>query len=268
MEAFERTLGDNLKLVEKILFCKVDAPPEFLEHKTFAGIPCTTFGYPNHFLDNLNYREWLGHPLGMRACFERVTTKYIYATDPDVLFLSPTDELYLSVIEKHDVSMIGVTCWNQPLAAGPFPTVINMMIRTADLPDSDFLKEDTVAEEETGTIFPCGAKKLMHLPGEYMVGTRLEKYASEFINPNATFDTGCYLYLWCKWHNLRWVGFLVAQSHHLYESRFYRNNFGLKDKLPVRKLIWHSTESVKRPDHYWDNYMAEWEKYKTRMAED
>lgn len=212
------------------------------------------------------------HAVGLHECLERVTSKYVMLTEPDIVFYkNGFDELYLNAMEEHNLSIIGVSRAADPRghkfflqqAMGGFPTVINCLMKTESLPDSNFLKEDLKMRPHAAAGANTDEDSYESLPGAWLLQTAIPKYKHLFPNPAGLYPVGCNLYLWYR--EKRWLSFhqepwSYSHNHPILCNATTQNlnNFNLpSDYYKEEPLLYHSghggVDSLKESLRYMKN---------------
>jgi len=177
------------------------------------------------------------HALGLHYALQQAANDHVLVTDPDLFFCAATDEIYLRLMEKHNLFAVGVSTHKPPLLVQTFfPCPYCMLLRKSRLPGPEFLAGSQPIrlpgkEGEEVTYFDMP-------DGKYLVPGPLKEHWLKFPNPKGTYDTTCNLWLWCQQNDWRWLSFQTVDWHNYY-SNLYRTNFGLRDKLPRERLLYH-----------------------------
>jgi len=247
---FLETATTNLKLVDEIIVCNMDGgnPSE----EVFNGIKVITFPGNKEVIDNGqwpgHWKPSLEHAVGLRQAINRSKNDYVLASDNDLFFYSPVDQIYYDLSVANDLSFVGVAENQLMQAMRCFPTVINMLIRKKDLPSTEDLEEFTGSFQES-----AGAPAF--IAGEYLTPVKI--CSEEYPQPEGRYDTGCFLCLWAKRRNLNWLSFL-PHDQHFYPTKYPRSNKPVKVKQNC-KLLWHRTAANYRTE--WEGaYLEAWEK--------
>jgi hypothetical protein len=242
----------NMKHIKQVVIACNDKPKDYFWAE--LGSPSVIkFGHPIYELygdmrsvlaEPLEY----GHALGMQAALQYADQEYVMFVDPDCFFYPEADEIYLNLMDKHSLNIIGVSHhWATGLGATFFPYIINCMMKRDTLPDENFLK---------GKLFARPGAMSHHLPdnledfeklkypmdGKWLIQGPILEYLDRFPNKdNPIFDLSCNLWLWNQDRDGKWLAFQTTNVHE-YTTAFYRTNFKLKDKLPKRKILYHLTQ--------------------------
>lgn len=216
--------------------------PIFHKYATFSNIS------ESYIINNF------GHALGLHECIDRSQAKYILFCDPDVIFYTAVDELYIELISKHNLNYIG--CAHESankLVYDNFPYLANSLVRRTDLPGDYFLKnnlcfQDAIRITNNVEIY----EQFKKATGKYLIRGAIPEFVDKFEIPTertkeVDFDTGCNLYLWAKEKNWRWLSFLSYDCQN-YKTSYYRSNFNLKDKFKIQKLIHHQFSRFRKSE--------------------
>ena len=257
------TMIDSLlkrtKLITEVIIVKVD---EDSSEKRWEerGITFRKFGY---LLDES--RLLYGHALGLHECINRATNEHIIISDPDIFYCTNVDEIYVDLMEKYNLNIVGTShhaAINQSYTF--FPCVMNMMVKKSELPSEEFLKGHLRIRPTILRAIPPNyepdEKSLTLVDGKYLMIGPIPEYIDEFPNKNIRchFDIGCNLWLWASQQNWKWLAFQTLDCHY-YFSTHYRSNVK-SVKVPSRqKLLYHYTSGyLNCPDvnGFLDEYKA------------
>ncbi len=238
------SIKNNTKHISEIILVKIDEDVPISEETINDGLVLKKLG------TNVNDKMH-GHALGLHIALEHATGKYVMTCEPDLFFYPGTDEFYLDLFTGHDLAVIGITHHNATGECSTFfPYPMNMMMRRADLPGSDFLKgrlflrpnitkhkdvESALAEEKT--LVPADGKWLLQGP--------IPEFQHLFPNqnPECWFDIGCNMWLWNEHLKGKWISFQTIDTN-LYTTAFYKSNFKYKNRASCKKLVYHQTNCV------------------------
>lgn len=177
------------------------------------------------------------HGCGLNYALSLATKEYIMFCDHDIYFYLPVDKIYLSLMEKHSLDVIGISHFSPTsLFFHYFPTVINMLVKKDKLPGAEFLEEMRATYSESifnlytppGQVFEDKIKAVMSLPF-----------------PNGHYDTGSLLYFWALKNNWRWLSFQTKDALN-YNLSYCRGNITNVPKLKSMNFLYH--ESNKKQD--------------------
>ena len=263
-QVFVHSLLRNCSEISEVIFVKVDGPEGLLSETIHHGVPCRIIGYPlAASFENQYVKEWIlqicGHALGLHHAIDQATAPYVWLTDPDVFFFNPVDRIYLDLMQKFDLNIIGISHFNAlDQSYLDFPCVTNCLIKKESLPNPDWLSGSlyfrTIMKVEQFT----NKEKIVPLDGKYLVPGPIEELAAGFPNPRGFFDVGCNLWLWNQ--NKRWLSFNLNHTKEFsyedygfeeivypmnYTTASYRTNFGLKDDLGQVELLYHRTRGAR-----------------------
>lgn len=249
--------------VSEVIMVKVDSSHEgIINERQLGNIKFRTIGY--NLLDHLEgYKSpgWAymvcGHAFGMHHAIENSTGEYIWFSDPDIFFLNKVDQIYLDLVSKHNLDVIGVSHFNaKEQSYGYFPCIINCMIKRSILPDSEWLKEQLWIR--SGMQLIENPQPLIHTPGKYLVAFPIPEFQDQYPNTAGMFDTGCNLWIWNQQRKGRWLSFYLDEWHNCfrynrgfnkmiypmnYKIGRYKTNFGLEENVPSADLLYHRTRS-------------------------
>lgn len=252
------SLARHSKHVKEVIFVKVDALAPGSRSWQADGIDYRIIDHPLTTATDWNTRGFLlmvaGHALGLHHAIDQAREEYVWLTDPDVFFFTAVDALYLDLIRRYDLGIIGISHFTpQQQSYLDFPCVTNCMVRKSDLPGQwlDFALQSGMRLNEN-------CRKLQPMPGKYLIPGPV--CPEQFPNPQGAFDVGCNLWLWAKEKNWRWLSFyrddgLMPNTNdgygfkdivypRNYRTDDYRTNFGLKDDLGNQDVLYHRTMAV------------------------
>jgi hypothetical protein len=239
MEGFVEILSESIlqktKLINEVIISVIDGHEEVKWEKRgvkFQKINCCTPYGTNH-----------QHALGLHECLNHTNNKYIMFCDPDIFFNTSVDEIYLEIIKKYNLDLIGVShhaATNQ--AYSYFPCVMNMLVEKAALPDNVFLKGHLRIRNSILKDTPIPDEStLEQMDGKYLLAGPIKDYANSFPNKNenCNFDIGCNLYLWSEQQNWKWLAFQTLDCH-WYDTTYFRSNVKNLKIPPKQKLLYHN----------------------------
>lgn len=260
------------KLVSNILIAHVNSPYEYTQERHQQGVRIETF---SHLLPHGLDTNEFGHALGLHACIEKANTPYVMFCDPDVLFIEDTPSFYLDLMKKLSLNYIG--CSHECAVQHPetyFPYVVNSLVKKADLPNDDFMKNllyyrGNLTARTGDTLEDLG--RYQPSPGKYLIRGFIPGTESQF--PNAIlrtekihtidFDTGHLLYLWSLQQKWRWLSFLTPDVH-FYNTGYYRSNCGVKLPSDKKPLIYHLTGRYRKNGKGIDDFISQYASIKER----
>lgn len=189
-----------------------------------------------------------GHALGLHECINNAHGDYIFFCDPDVIFYTNVDEIYLELMIKHNLNYVGCAHETaEKLPYGHFPYLANSLVKRTDLPDTNFLTNyiyfnDCLRMPESLECFK-ELRKQFNQTSKYLVRGCIPEVVDKFgIPPDKImymdFDTGSNLYIWAIENKWRWFSFLSKDCQN-YKTSFYRSNCKITDRLEINKLIYH-----------------------------
>jgi hypothetical protein len=220
-EKIKEWLPIKSSLIREGLFCKIDAKSDYYEEFKIKNIDYKIFGtdFPLYLTPSNQ------HAMGLHACIDKAKEEYVMCCDPDVFFYTNLDDIYIDLIRKNDIQIIGIS---HPAALqlvyNFFPCATNWLIKKDQLPPETWL-EDTLC-----------------IKGKYLVKDWV-KHTEKFPNPSGYFDMGSYMWLWAHENNWRWLSYQTADCH-LYTTNYYRSNFKLSEKMEKKKLLYHGVSGT------------------------
>jgi hypothetical protein len=221
MELFLKSIVRHTKLISEVLIAKVDAIDNYKNEDTKGNVKIVRFGHPLK-----RTQQGVEHALGLHACIAKAKNDYILLSDPDIIYYNPVEELYLNLMNKHDLSIVGASHHSATIMAYSFfPWIGNCLIKKSELPGDDFLKGYLKDGDQP-------------LDGKFLIPNKIEKFADLFPNPKGHFDTGSNLTLWNKFKNGKWLAFQTPDCHN-YTTNFCRGNIKLNYRLDKMKLFYH-----------------------------
>lgn len=268
MDDYTHVFVDSIRCrtrhVTEVVIVKVDAPQDGLINEWRQGqIHFRVIGYNllNH-LQGYKSSAWAymvcGHTFGLHHALENSTGEYIWFSDPDLFFLNTVDQIYLDLMSKHNLDIVGISHFNaKEQSYGYFPCVINCLVKKADLPDSDWLEDQLWIR--SGMQLIENPQPLIPTPGKFLISFPIPEFQDQFPNPHGMFDTGCNLWIWNQQRGGRWLAFYLDQWHTCfrynrgfnkllyplnYNTARYKTNFGLEDALGKEDLLYHRTRSA------------------------
>ncbi len=257
MQIMLESIFARSKNVSEILIAKTDATEPIDERWTTGNISIRRFSH-----DLQGKSSWYGHGLGLNAGAEQSTKDYVMFSDPDTFWYTALDEIYLDLIAKHELNYIGVSHHNGcNQGHNYFPYPINSMARRSSLPDADWLKgklkfrgamlrRDQLKEDDSGE--PADGKFMIPNP----IPVLCELYPNQ--NPMAIFDVGNTLWIWNKERKGRWMSFQTLDCH-VYTTPYFKTNFGLKTKLPKKRLLYHLGSGSRNDSPDYDMFIKAYE---------
>jgi len=217
-----KSLVKNTKLISEVLIAKIGVG---LESNTVSydidRIKITKFNY------SLAQRTQQGveHALGLHACIDRSQTEYIFLSDPDIIYYSPVESLYLDLMTQYNLNIIGASHHSAAIMAYTFfPWIGNCLIKKSNLPDENFLE----GYLKDGTI---------PMNGKFLIPNKIDEFVNDFPNPKGHFDTGSNMTIWNKYKNGKWLSFQTIDCHN-YTTTYCRGNVK-PHRLPKMKLFYH-----------------------------
>lgn len=249
LDIFIESIVEKSKHVSEVIVVNVEKPQGDITSWTNHGITFKVIGGSQNIF-NLNSPTAFcaQHAFGLHLGLEKATNEYIMFSDPDIFFYSNVDEHYLSLMNEHKLNFIGIC---RPAALSHsilfFPTIVNCLVKKSNLPPNDFAKHICPIDKMV-TTHNC--KEEADVP-TYLypmaMSLMLDEWKTLFPNPTGHYETGSKLFLWGLKNNWRWLSYQTTDQNNYYKN-FYRNNFGLKVKLPKEKLLYHESLSSGFPD--------------------
>lgn len=264
MEEYIEVLSDTLcrhtKHVREVIFSKVDSlevkPDRCWEQN---GISFKISDCPVSTVEDWQTRGFIlmvaGHALGLHHGIERSKEDYIWFTDPDVFLFTSVDEMYLQLMQKHNLGIVGISHFTpEQQSYLDFPCVTNCMVKRGNLPPNNWI--DCSLQSGMRVVENC--KTIMRMSDKYLVPGPI--CPELFPNPDGLFDVGCNLWRWAHEQNWRWLSFymdcgtlpntndgygfkdLVYPMN--YNTSIYRTNFNLMENLGNQDILYHRTMSV------------------------
>jgi glycosyltransferase involved in cell wall biosynthesis len=243
LELLLNSIINHSKFVSEVIIAVSDATEDFKEEWKVNNIQFKRFSNP---IKNM----WYGHALGLHAALDHAQGEYIMFSDPDTFWYTPLDEFYLKLINNHDLNYIGVSHHNGiNQCFGFFPYVINSMVKKSSLPNKNWLQGKLKfrgvklrrAELLENELFVAPSEADAPLAdGKFLIPNPIPDLCDTYPNKdsNALFDVGCNMWLWNEEKKGRWLSFQTIDCH-IYATKYFKNNFGLKEKLPKKNLIYH-----------------------------
>ncbi len=252
VDVLAKSIAERTSLVKEVILANSVAE-DFEETWTVNGIKFTKFGSLQLSQFGNRYQCSIEHALSLHSCLDRATQDYILFCDPDSFLYTDTDQFYMDMLNNYDLKMVGVSHNSATNHAFTFfPYVYNSLIKRSDLPGEDWMKGKLW--KRNGFFRPVDERKDLHevpdepADGKYLLPAPIMEYCDQFPNKNGLYDTGCNMHLWFKENGWKWLSFQTTDCH-LYTTQYYRGNFKMKDKLPRRKLCYHSVSgSACRPE--------------------
>lgn len=237
LDIFLESLFHHCKAVKEVIVVHVEEKPSFYK---VEGIVKHVGGDQPYWAVDCPTAYCAQHAHGLHVGFEKTTQEYVMISDPDIFFYMPVDEYYLSLIHKHNINIIGIsrptaTCHSIQF----FPSIMNFVMRKRDFPSDIFATEVSSLSRMLNTKVPAIPSYFHPIARELL----LEETRNKFALPDGHYETGCRMYLWAKENNMRWLAFQTLDCN-VYQTCFYRNNFGLKEKFPRQKLLYHESLSA------------------------
>lgn len=206
-----------------------------------------------------------GHAVGLYQAIQKSNQEYVWMSDPDIFLLSSVDQIYLDLIKKYNLNLIGISHFNvEGQSYRYFPCIINCMCKKSDLPNSGwmggFKAQSRMRIDQKG-------EDVFSVNDCWMIPGPIKDQFEKFPNPNGIFDSGCNLWLWNKEKEGRWISFFLDTdylkektfSYHLskfhtdnigfcelvyplnYNLSKYKSNFEINDDLGSMDLLYHRT---------------------------
>lgn len=279
------TLCKNTKLVKEVVFVQTDLRRDrLLRSWSKNGIDFFLYGMKP--LDPpcpepLKWEQMIcGHACGLHQAIKRSKQPYVWMSDPDIFFFTSVDQIYVNLMEKYQLNLIGISHFNsEGQSYKDAPCVINCMMKRDNLPPADWLGG---FHAQSGMRLTENPKPVMSVKDCWLIPGPLDEYYDQFPNPGGIFDSGCNLWLWNEQNKGKWLSFFLekkqiskTQSYHSsdyvknnsgfkelvyplnYNLRNYTTNFGLTDSLGDSDLLYHRTRGCQeKADSYKNLYKA------------
>lgn len=189
-----------------------------------------------------------GHALGLHECINNAHGDYIFFCDPDVIFYTNVDEIYLELMIRHNLDYVGCAHETaEKLPYGNFPYLANSLVKKNNLPDTNFLTNyiyfnDCLRMPESLECFKELRTQFIQT-SKYLIRGCIPEMIDKFQMSidkimKVDFDTGSNLYIWAIENKWRWLSFLSNDCQN-YKTSFYRSNIKLIDRMKPQKLIYH-----------------------------
>jgi hypothetical protein len=254
LSSFLESVTTNTTKVKEILIAKADIRPGFTQDWSVEGkdITIKKFGYDRGWNHAGFHYQGIQHALGLHACIDKATQDYIWIIDPDGIIYPKTDKIFLELMDKNNLDIIGLSHYNALETAFTFfPNVINLLVKKDKLPDASFLggkikpqsywRQGARPNDESYPALPY------KFDGKYLLPGCINSIADEYPANNQSFETGCNLYYWSKINNWRWLSFQCENSN-LYTTQYFKSNFKLSTKLYRKNLFYHVGSSSIRTE--------------------
>lgn len=215
--------------------------------------PATLYGSDGvirtwHPLKENRKGSW-GHAYGLHECLKFASGKYILFCDPDILFYTCVDEIYLELMNKHSLDLIGISYDNPTIMSFTFfPFIQNLLVKRDWLPPTNYLN----GKKRRFHLKVEDMSKLEVVENDYLAPGPIEETWKNYPNTDGSYDTSCNLWQWCQEKKGRWMSFQSLNGFD-YITSSYRTNFKLKEKLPNQKLLYHLTGCSRKMD-FFSNY--------------
>lgn len=237
LDIFIESLLHRCKLVKEVIVVHVEEKPSFCEE---TGIIKHIGGDQPYWAVDGPTAYCAQHAHGLHVGFQKTTQEYVMISDPDIFFYMAVDEYYLSLIEQHNIHIVGIS---RPTATAHsiqfFPSIMNFMMKKRDFPSALFATQVSPLSKMLNARVPEIPSYFHPINRELLT----EEVKGKFALPEGHYETGCRMFLWAKENNLRWLSFQTLDCN-TYQTCFYRNNFGLKEKLPRQRLLYHESLSA------------------------
>lgn len=242
LDIFIESLLDKCKLVKEVIIVHVERELEYLEELEKNGVTIKSIGGNQHFWRVEGPTSYCAqHAHGLHLGFEKTTQEYIMISDPDIFFHMAVDQYYLSLMQKYQINIIGVS---RPTAICHsilyFPSIMNFLMKKTDFPPTSFTNDISPLNKMLNMFTECEVPSYFHPIAVDLLPINVK---NEFALPEGHYETGCRMFLWIKQEEMRWLGFQTPDCNNYYAC-FYRNNFHLKEKLPKTKLLYHESLSA------------------------
>jgi len=220
-------------------------------------------------------KEEMSHSIGLHHAIDNSSkeNEYVLFSDPDIFFYPKADEIYLELMNKYDLDLLGVSHHNSTNQAQTFfPYIFNLFAKKSSLPPATW-KEDLIKPRDVfiynlnNPHIPFYDHELT--PGKYLVQGPMPGYYHLFPNhdeDNAIYDVSCNLWLWAHEQNLKWISFQTTDCN-IYTTKYFRGSIKIKDRLGNRKLIFHAVGSTNERERDWKRFIDAYEESKEEEKE-
>ena len=257
------TLCKHTTHVKEVIFVQTDFRKDrLLRYWNKNGIDFKLYGMKP--LDppcprNLTWEKTIcGHASGLHQALNKASQEYVWMSDPDIFLFSSVDQIYLDLMKKYELNLIGISHFNpEGQSYGYFPCIINCMMKKSNLPEENWLGG---FQAQTGMRLDQNGENVFSVGNNWIIPGPLKEYCNSFPNPNGIFDAGCNLWLWNEQKQGRWLS-LTLDTRSYYSEKFlkdncgfvelvyplnyntsnYKTNFGLTDDLGNIDILYHRT---------------------------
>jgi hypothetical protein len=243
------SIVEKTKYISEVLIAKPDGKKDYSREWIDRNIRFLEFTHSEELFHS--------HSLCLHECIDRAKNDFVLLCDPDVFFYSAAEEVFLDLYHKHELGAIGTSHHNSiNQAQAFFPYIFNLLLRKSTLPDANWMK----GLIKTPPVLLLGQKDRYEtakiMDGKWLLPGAIPGYWERFPNHgnNAIFDVSCNLTLWAQDQNWKWLSFQTTDCH-TYTTRYFRGNFKIKEKIPFRKLIYHSVGSTNERNEEFLNYI-------------
>lgn len=269
IEHFTNSLSKKCKLISETVIANLDKEEGYHKEYKIGEIQVKEIALKDTYFDKRNVLMWkpievevwkIGHSFGMLLAIQNATNKLIYMCDPDIVFFAPVDQIYLDLMEKHNLKFIGAAHHiSLSYNCKYFPNIVNLMTKKEYLPKPGIFKGIIKAKNVLQNDLEDKYDYLFE--ENYLCQGSHDKVSRFYPNPSGISDTGTLLYYWNEVINGRWMSFITPDCHN-YSMQFYRNNFQFKEKFNNLKLFYHATSGADNRHLYWDDYLKAYEESK------
>lgn len=242
LDILKQSILKYTTLINEVVIVRVDEP-SCQKESVIGSIRFKEIGYqaPVFTKGNPTAIMCLEHALGLHRGIDEAANDLVMICDPDVFFVSAIDRLYLELVEKHDLDIIGISRPEGVAHANTFfPSVINSMFFKSSMPGENYLREHLTANRSMPEAI---LKEDVALPGKILIPSNVTKREDVWPNPTGHHETGCNLYLWAKENNWQWLSFQTPDCH-LYSTAYYRGSVKVS-KLSRQNLLYHAINSTR-----------------------
>lgn len=239
-EIFLESILRKTKIVSEVILAQNDREHGYEEWHE-RGITFKRFGAKDAVMKNFGKTYGHEHGLGLNFAIARATNETVYLVDPDVFFYSAADEFFYDLMQKYQLNAIGCSHHAATeLSHTFFPWHGNIMLKKAELPNNEWLKEELMGMTADNYIGPRIIRPNPEmLKGKFMFPSLGYGFRSEYPKPEGNFDTGSGLWLYAHQRNWKWLSF-QTNCVHVYTKMYCRGNFKLTEKFGRDKLIHHA----------------------------
>jgi hypothetical protein len=237
---FLESIINKTEHITEVLIAKIDADPSFIEEWTVGSIKFTKFGCPTLEIVAI-IDHGIQHALALHACIDRAKNDLVFISDPDLFFYNPIDKIYLTLMQEHDLHIIGCSHHHSINYANTFfPNQSSMLVNKKNLPDSKFLENKL--KKRGYELDPPWVDEDSSFNGKYLIPGAIPEYAHLFPHKKGLFETSCNLWIVSQENNWKWLSFQTLDCHiytTLYHKCYHNNGYVKIPKPKNLKLMYH-----------------------------